>query len=130
MNIIPRIPEGKTRPCCAGPNAIRLLACTLRLQPRVFSRWGLEDLAPDWLPSAGELSLIQHTPGIDMSSGSWGKGFLRQSAWHCQRKTDAMTAIPCHYTLLGDGEIQKDQVWRGFHVRRPSHSLWTILWSL
>ncbi len=52
---------------------------------------------------------IQHTPGIDMSSGSLGQGIsaavgMALGAKH--QKKDFRV-----YTLLGDGEIQEGQVW-------------------
>ena len=52
---------------------------------------------------------MQHTPGIDMSSGSLGQGIsvavgMALGAKH--QKKDFRV-----YTLLGDGEIQEGQVW-------------------
>jgi len=52
---------------------------------------------------------IQHTPGIDMSSGSLGQGISTAVGMalgaKLQNKTNRV------YTLLGDGEIQEGQVW-------------------
>ncbi|MCI9083021.1 MAG: transketolase [Lachnospiraceae bacterium] len=52
---------------------------------------------------------IQHTPGIDMSSGSLGQGISAAvgMALSAKLSNDAYRV----YTLLGDGEIQEGQVW-------------------
>ena len=52
---------------------------------------------------------IQHTPGIDMSSGSLGQGISAAvgMALGAKLKGDTFRV----YTLLGDGEIQEGQVW-------------------
>lgn len=51
----------------------------------------------------------QHTPGIDMSSGSLGQGISAAVGMALSAKLsgDAYRV----YTLLGDGEIQEGQVW-------------------
>ena len=52
---------------------------------------------------------IQHTPGIDMSSGSLGQGISAAvgMAMSAKLSNDSYRV----YTLLGDGEIQEGQVW-------------------
>lgn len=52
---------------------------------------------------------IQHTPGIDMSSGSLGQGISAAVGMAMSAKL----SNDCYrvYTLLGDGEIQEGQVW-------------------
>ena len=52
---------------------------------------------------------IQHTPGIDMSSGSLGQGISAAVGMAVSAKlsNDSYRV----YTLLGDGEIQEGQVW-------------------
>ena len=52
---------------------------------------------------------IQHTPGIDMSSGSLGQGISTAvgMALSAKLSNDGYRV----YTLLGDGEIQEGQVW-------------------
>lgn len=52
---------------------------------------------------------IQHTPGIDMSSGSLGQGISAAvgMALSAKLSNDDYRV----YTLLGDGEIQEGQVW-------------------
>ena len=52
---------------------------------------------------------IQHTPGVDMSSGSLGQGISTAvgMAMSAKLSNDSYRV----YTLLGDGEIQEGQVW-------------------
>ncbi len=52
---------------------------------------------------------LQHTPGIDMSSGSLGQGISAAvgMALSAKLSNDSYRV----YTLLGDGEIQEGQVW-------------------
>lgn len=52
---------------------------------------------------------VQHTPGIDMSSGSLGQGISAAvgMALSAKLSNDSYRV----YTLLGDGEIQEGQVW-------------------
>lgn len=52
---------------------------------------------------------LQHTPGIDMSSGSLGQGVSAAVGMALSAKisNDSYRV----YTLLGDGEIQEGQVW-------------------
>lgn len=52
---------------------------------------------------------LQHTPGIDMSSGSLGQGISAAvgMALSAKLSNDGYRV----YTLLGDGEIQEGQVW-------------------
>ena len=52
---------------------------------------------------------LQHTPGIDMSSGSLGQGISAAvgMALSAKLSNDDYRV----YTLLGDGEIQEGQVW-------------------
>ncbi|HCT91025.1 MAG TPA: transketolase [Lachnospiraceae bacterium] len=52
---------------------------------------------------------IQHTPGIDMSSGSLGQGISAAVGMALSAKLSGDTYRV--YTLLGDGEIQEGQVW-------------------
>lgn len=52
---------------------------------------------------------IQHTPGIDMSSGSLGQGISAAVGMALSAKLSKDTYRV--YTLLGDGEIQEGQVW-------------------
>ena len=52
---------------------------------------------------------IQHTPGIDMSSGSLGQGISAAVGMALAAKlSDRDYRV---YTLLGDGELQEGQVW-------------------
>ena len=52
---------------------------------------------------------MQHTPGVDMSSGSLGQGILVATGMALSAKlsNDSYRV----YTLLGDGEIAEGQVW-------------------
>ena len=52
---------------------------------------------------------VQHTPGIDASSGSLGQGISVAVGMALAGKMDQ--ADYRVYTLLGDGEIQEGQVW-------------------
>ena len=52
---------------------------------------------------------IQHTPGIDMSSGSLGQGISAACGMALAAKLQKKDFRV--YTLLGDGEIQEGQVW-------------------
>ncbi len=52
---------------------------------------------------------MQHTPGIDMSSGSLGQGISAAAGMALSAKLDNKDFRV--YTLLGDGEIQEGQVW-------------------
>ena len=52
---------------------------------------------------------MQHTPGLDMSSGSLGQGISAAVGMALAGKIDK--ADYRVYTLLGDGEIQEGQVW-------------------
>ena len=51
----------------------------------------------------------QHTPGVDMSSGSLGQGISTAVGMAIAGKLD--NADYRVYTLLGDGELQEGQVW-------------------
>ena len=62
---------------------------------------------------------MQHTPGLDMSSGSLGQGISAAVGMALSAKVfgDSYRV----YTLLGDGELQEGEVWEasmfaGFHV--------------
>lgn len=52
---------------------------------------------------------MQHTPGVDMSSGSLGQGISAAVGMALAAKMDNKDFRV--YTLLGDGEIQEGQVW-------------------
>lgn len=52
---------------------------------------------------------IQHTPGVDMSSGSLGQGISAAVGMALSAKLSKEDYRV--YTLLGDGEIQEGQVW-------------------
>lgn len=52
---------------------------------------------------------LQHTPGIDMSSGSLGQGISVAAGMALSAKLSGENYRV--YTLLGDGEIQEGQVW-------------------
>lgn len=52
---------------------------------------------------------MQHTPGVDMSSGSLGQGISVATGMALSAKLDNKDFRV--YTLLGDGEIQEGQVW-------------------
>ena len=52
---------------------------------------------------------MQHTPGVDMSSGSLGQGISAAVGMALAAKLDNKEYRV--YTLLGDGEIQEGQVW-------------------
>lgn len=61
---------------------------------------------------------MQHTPGLDMSSGSLGQGISAAVGMALSAKLRNKSYRV--YTLLGDGEIQEGQVWEaamfaGFH---------------
>jgi len=51
----------------------------------------------------------QHTPGVDMSSGSLGQGISAAAGMALGAKLQNKSFRV--YTLLGDGEIQEGQVW-------------------
>ena len=52
---------------------------------------------------------IQHTPGIDMSTGSLGQGISAAVGLAIAAKMDGKAYRT--YTLLGDGETEEGQVW-------------------
>ena len=52
---------------------------------------------------------MQHTPGLDMSSGSLGQGISAAVGMALSAKLREKSYRV--YTLLGDGEIQEGQVW-------------------
>ena len=52
---------------------------------------------------------MQHTPGVDMSSGSLGQGISAAVGMALSAKLREKSYRV--YTLLGDGEIQEGQVW-------------------
>ncbi len=52
---------------------------------------------------------MQHTPGLDMSSGSLGQGISAAVGMALAEKLNKKDYRV--YTLLGDGEIQEGQVW-------------------
>ena len=52
---------------------------------------------------------MQHTPGLDMSSGSLGQGISAAVGMALSGKVSGESYRV--YTLLGDGEIQEGQVW-------------------
>lgn len=52
---------------------------------------------------------MQHTPGVDMSTGSLGQGISAAVGMALAGKIDQKDYRV--YTLLGDGEIQEGQVW-------------------
>jgi transketolase len=52
---------------------------------------------------------MQHTPGVDMSSGSLGQGISVAVGMALSAKLSGKDYRV--YTLLGDGEIQEGQVW-------------------
>ena len=52
---------------------------------------------------------MQHTPGVDMSSGSLGQGISVAVGMALSAKLSGEDYRV--YTLLGDGEIQEGQVW-------------------
>ena len=52
---------------------------------------------------------MQHTPGLDMSSGSLGQGISAAVGMALSAKISGDSYRV--YTLLGDGEIQEGQVW-------------------
>ena len=52
---------------------------------------------------------VQHTPGVDMSSGSLGQGISAAVGMALSAKLSGDSYRV--YTLLGDGEIQEGQVW-------------------
>mgnify|MGYP002624787817 CR=1 FL=1 len=52
---------------------------------------------------------IQHTPGVDMSSGSLGQGISAAVGMALSAKLSKDSYRV--YTLLGDGEIEEGQVW-------------------
>ena len=52
---------------------------------------------------------LQHTPGVDMSSGSLGQGVSAAVGMALSAKLSKESYLV--YTLLGDGEIQEGQVW-------------------
>ena len=53
---------------------------------------------------------VQHTPGIDASSGSLGQGISVATGMALSAKLSNESYRV--YTLLGDGEIQEGQVWK------------------
>lgn len=52
---------------------------------------------------------MQHTPGVDMSTGSLGQGFSAATGMALSAKMSNEEYRV--YTLVGDGEIQEGQIW-------------------
>ena len=63
---------------------------------------------------------MQHTPGLDMSSGSLGQGISAAVGMALSAKLRNKSYRV--YTLLGDGEIQEGQVWEA-SMLAASHKL-------
>ena len=70
---------------------------------------------------------MQHTPGLDMSSGSLGQGISAAVGMALSAKLREKSYRV--YTLLGDGEIQEGQVWEAamFAGARPLDNLVVIV---
>ena len=62
---------------------------------------------------------MQHTPGIDMSSGSLGQGISAAVGMALSAKISGDSYRV--YTLLGDGEIQEGQVWEASMFAGAKH---------
>ena len=62
---------------------------------------------------------MQHTPGLDMSSGSLGQGISAAVGMALSAKLREKSYRV--YTLLGDGEIQEGQVWEAAMFAGASH---------
>ncbi len=62
---------------------------------------------------------IQHTPGIDMSSGSLGQGISAAVGMALGAKLQNKSFRV--YTLLGDGEIEEGQVWEAAMFAGAKH---------
>ena len=60
---------------------------------------------------------MQHTPGVDMSSGSLGQGISAAAGMALSAKMSGKDYRV--YTLLGDGEIQDGQVWEAAMFAGP-----------
>ena len=60
---------------------------------------------------------MQHTPGLDMSSGSLGQGISAAVGMALSAKLRNKSYRV--YTLLGDGEIQEGQVWEASMLAGP-----------
>ena len=62
---------------------------------------------------------MQHTPGLDMSSGSLGQGISAAVGMALSAKVSGDSYRV--YTLLGDGEIQEGQVWEASMFAGAKH---------
>lgn len=62
---------------------------------------------------------MQHTPGLDMSSGSLGQGISAAVGMALSAKLREKSYRV--YTLLGDGEIQEGQVWEAVMFAGARH---------
>ena len=62
---------------------------------------------------------MQHTPGLDMSSGSLGQGISAAVGMALAGKMD--NAAYKVYTILGDGEIEEGQVWEAAMFANQYH---------
>lgn len=62
---------------------------------------------------------MQHTPGVDMSSGSLGQGISVAVGMALSAKISGDSYRT--YTLLGDGEIQEGQVWEAAMFAGAKH---------
>ena len=62
---------------------------------------------------------MQHTPGLDMSSGSLGQGISAAVGMALSAKLREKSYRV--YTLLGDGEIQEGQVWEAAMFAGAGH---------
>lgn len=62
---------------------------------------------------------MQHTPGLDMSSGSLGQGISAAVGMALSAKVSGDSYRV--YTLLGDGELQEGQVWEASMFAGAKH---------
>ncbi len=109
MNIDPKDPK--------KPDRDRFVLSKGHTAPGYYSALALRGFFPvEDLPSLRHIGsylqghpCMQHTPGVDMSSGSLGQGISAAVGMALAAKLDGKNYRV--YTLLGDGEIQEGQVW-------------------
>ena len=101
--------KSRTVTASCFPRAIRRRDCILRwLSGGFFPKEDLTTLRQIGSHLQGH-PCMQHTPGLDMSSGSLGQGISAAVGMALSAKVfgDSYRV----YTLLGDGELQEGEVW-------------------
>ena len=109
MNIDPQNPD--------KPDRDRFVLSKGHTAPGYYAALAHRGYFPvDYLPTLRHIGshlqghpCMQHTPGVDMSSGSLGQGISVAVGMALSAKLSNESYRV--YTLLGDGEIQEGQVW-------------------